>query len=323
MSKPKITIVGAGAIGGWIAARLAIAGEQVSVLARGDTLEPRPRRGAAARRSGRGIRRAGRGRRRLRGARRAGFRHHRGQGAGAARPRIGAAPADRAGDHRSCRCSTAFPGGSSMASRWRRSIPTGASPPPFRSSRSIGCVVHAVVQPLRAQPHHGQACRQADHRRTGGGETSERVARAVRACSTAPGFNRDLTGNVRRAIWYKLWGNATINPLSALTRATADMILADPDAAPGCSRAWPSLRAIGAAIGCPISESGEDRMAVTAAARRVQDVDAAGRRGRPADRARSLARRAARNCAARGYRDAALDRLYGVTKLMAESLGLG
>ncbi len=38
MSKPKITVVGAGAIGGWIAAKLAIAGEQVSVLARGDTL---------------------------------------------------------------------------------------------------------------------------------------------------------------------------------------------------------------------------------------------------------------------------------------------
>ncbi len=35
---PKITVIGAGAIGGWVAARLAIAGERVSVLARGDTL---------------------------------------------------------------------------------------------------------------------------------------------------------------------------------------------------------------------------------------------------------------------------------------------
>ena len=39
-----------------------------------------------------------------------------------------------------------------------------------------------------------------------------------------PGFSRDITDNVRRAIWYKLWGNATINPMSALTRATADKI---------------------------------------------------------------------------------------------------
>ena len=35
---PRIGVVGAGAIGGWIAAKLALGGEQVSVLARGDTL---------------------------------------------------------------------------------------------------------------------------------------------------------------------------------------------------------------------------------------------------------------------------------------------
>ena len=33
-----IGIIGAGAIGGWVAARLALAGNKVSVLARGDTL---------------------------------------------------------------------------------------------------------------------------------------------------------------------------------------------------------------------------------------------------------------------------------------------
>ena len=34
----KIGIIGAGAIGGWVAARLALAGNPVSVLARGETL---------------------------------------------------------------------------------------------------------------------------------------------------------------------------------------------------------------------------------------------------------------------------------------------
>src|SRR4051794_17196261 len=34
----NICVVGAGAIGGWVAAKLAIAGEPVSVLARGETL---------------------------------------------------------------------------------------------------------------------------------------------------------------------------------------------------------------------------------------------------------------------------------------------
>ena len=35
----KIAIVGAGAIGGWMGVHLARAGAQVSVLARGDTLQ--------------------------------------------------------------------------------------------------------------------------------------------------------------------------------------------------------------------------------------------------------------------------------------------
>ena len=35
----RIAVVGAGAIGGWIAAKLALAGEPISMLARGGTLE--------------------------------------------------------------------------------------------------------------------------------------------------------------------------------------------------------------------------------------------------------------------------------------------
>ena len=35
----KIGVIGAGAIGGWIAARLALAGNRVAVLARGNTLQ--------------------------------------------------------------------------------------------------------------------------------------------------------------------------------------------------------------------------------------------------------------------------------------------
>ena len=64
------------------------------------------------------------------------------------------------------------------------------------------------------------------------GETSQRLARLF-ALFDAAGLRPDITGNVRRAIWYKLWGNATINPLSALTRANCDAILADPEC-----RAW-------------------------------------------------------------------------------------
>ena len=133
----------------------------------------------------------------------------------------------------------------------------------------------------------------------------------------------DLSNNVRRAIWYKLWGNATINPLSALTRATCDKILADPQCRAWMLEGMAELAAIGAVIGCPINETGEERMAVTARlgafkTSMLQDVEA----GRPIELEALLG--APLEIAARfDTPTPALDRLYGVTKLMTESRGLG
>jgi 2-dehydropantoate 2-reductase len=184
----------------------------------------------------------------------------------------------------------------------------------------VGCVVHASCS------RFGETIvvKHADKLIIGepqGGEASERVALLFGLFGEA-GLKPDITGNVRRAIWYKLWGNATINPLSALTRASCDKILADPEC-----RAWmldgmAELAAIGAAVGCPISESGEDRTAVTARlgafkTSMLQDVEA----GRPIELEALLG--APREIAqAKGIPTPALDRLYGVTRLMAESLGL-
>ena len=82
------------------------------------------------------------------------------------------------------------------------------------------------------------------------------------------------------------------------------------------------LAAIGAAIGCPIRESGEDRIKVALRlgafkTSMLQDVEA----GRPIelDALLGAPREIAR---AKGIPTPALDRLYGVTRLMAESLGL-
>jgi len=191
---------------------------------------------------------------------------------------------------------------------------------PFK--QVIGCVVHASCSrsaPNRIKVNH------ADKLIIGepdGGEPGERPARLF-AMLDGAGLKPDLTGNVRRAIWYKLWGNATINPLSALTRATCDLILADPECRAWMLEGMAELAAIGAAIGCPISESGEDRMAVTARlgafkTSMLQDVEA----GRPIELEALLG--APREIASRVAIDTpSLDRLYGVTKLMAERLGLG
>ena len=202
-----------------------------------------------------------------------------------------------------------------------RSIdPDGSVAAALPFEQIVGCVVHASS----SRAGSTVVVKHAEKLIIGepqGGETSERVARLFAVLDEA-GLRPDLTGNVRRAIWYKLWGNATINPLSALVRASCDRILADPECRAWMLEGMAELAAIGAAVGCPISESGEDRMAVTARlgafkTSMLQDVEA----GRPIELEALLG--APREIArAHGIETPALDRLYGVTKLMAESLEL-
>lgn len=186
-------------------------------------------------------------------------------------------------------------------------------------TQTIGCVVHASCS------RSGEAVivKHADKLLIGepNGENSERLGRLFALFEHAR-LRPDRTANIRRAIWYKLWGNATLNPLSALTRAATDRLLANRESRSWMLEGMAELAAIGAAIGCPISESGEDRTKVTERlgafkTSMLQDVEA-GRRieleallGAP----REIAR-------ARSIETPALDRLYEVTKLMAESLGL-
>jgi len=185
----------------------------------------------------------------------------------------------------------------------------------------IGCVVHAAC----SRSGDTVMVKLADKLIIGepaGGETSERLARLFAVLDEA-GLKPDIAGNIRRSIWYKLWGNATTNPMSALVRATTDKIHGDPTCRAWTLEGMAELARIGAAIGCPITESGEDRIKVALKlgafkTSMLQDVEA-GRQieleallGAPIEIAR-----------AQGIPTPALDRLYGVTKLMAESLGLG
>jgi 2-dehydropantoate 2-reductase len=185
----------------------------------------------------------------------------------------------------------------------------------------LGCVVHASCSRSGGTVIVKHAEKLIIGEPTGGG-TSERLARLFALFEDA-GLRPDITGNVRRSIWYKLWGNATINPLSALTRASCDKILADPECRAWMLEGMAELAAVGAAVGCPITESGEDRMAVTARlgsfkTSMLQDVEA----GRPIE-LEALLGAPREIAAAKGIATPALDRLYGVTRLMAESLGLG
>lgn len=113
------------------------------------------------------------------------------------------------------------------------------------------------------------------------GGLSERVDSLARLFSSAQ-VPAEASANLRRAIWYKLWGNMTINPISATTGLTADRILRDPEHRAEIIAAMEEARAVGTGIGCPIGESAEARLAVTARlgafkTSMLQDVEA----GRP------------------------------------------
>jgi 2-dehydropantoate 2-reductase len=77
------------------------------------------------------------------------------------------------------------------------------------------------------------------------------------------GFEITVSENVRRDVWYKLWGNMTMNPISALTGASSDRVLDDPLVRNFCAAAMREAAQIGARIGCAIAQTPEDRFAVT------------------------------------------------------------
>jgi 2-dehydropantoate 2-reductase len=136
------------------------------------------------------------------------------------------------------------------------------------------------------------------------------------------GFAARPSADVRTDIWYKLWGNLTMNPISALTGATADRILDDPLVNQFCLAVMAEAARIGAKIGCPIAQSGPDRMAIT---RRLgafktsmlQDAEA----GRPIELDALVT--AVREIGAHvGEPTPAVDTLLGLTRLSARVRGL-
>ena len=125
----------------------------------------------------------------------------------------------------------------------------------------IGCVVHAtcsVVEPGLVRHGFGNELIIGEP----GGEISARVTALAELLRSA-GFKTTVSARIQADIWYKLWGNMTMNPISALTGATCDRILDDPLLNRYTLSIMAEAAAIGERIGCPISQSGEDRNAVT------------------------------------------------------------
>jgi 2-dehydropantoate 2-reductase len=143
--------------------------------------------------------------------------------------------------------------------------PTGVIAASLPADQVLGCVIHASTaqtEPGLVQHKMGQGVIVGEP----AGDTfqaSERVAAVVQALSSA-GFDATHSVNIRYDIWYKLWGNMTMNPVSAITGATIDKILGDDLVRAFCARAMLEAGAIGKTIGCDITQSPADRNAITA-----------------------------------------------------------
>ncbi len=139
--------------------------------------------------------------------------------------------------------------------------PDGAIARAIPSRQVLGCVVHLTAStPAPAIVKHGFGQRLILGAAAGGADP--RVAQVAELLS-AGGLEVERTDAIQREIWFKLWGNMTMNPVSVLTGATCDKILDDPLVNRFCLEVMAEASRIGAAIGCPIAQSGEERSQVT------------------------------------------------------------
>jgi 2-dehydropantoate 2-reductase len=125
----------------------------------------------------------------------------------------------------------------------------------------LGCVVHvsaASPQPGVVKHVNGNGLILGE---PAGGASSRLDATAD--LLTRAGFAITASTHIQRDIWFKLWGNMTMNPVSALTQAPCDQILDDPLVRGFCSAVMVEAQTIGALFGCGIDQEPEQRHAVT------------------------------------------------------------
>jgi 2-dehydropantoate 2-reductase len=222
----KIAVIGVGAIGGFVGARLALAGEDVTFIARGASLEALRSRG-------------------LRLVNADGSEEHAAHvkatdDYAAAGPQELVILAMKAHQVEAVTQDIAalfgsdtvvvpmqngipywyFHGfdGALAGTRVKSVDPSGVVYEKIPPARVIGCVVYPAAELLApAVVKHVEGNRfpvgEPD------GSNSERAA-AVSQCFIRSGLQAPVLNDIRAEIWLKLWGNLTFNPISALTRAT-------------------------------------------------------------------------------------------------------
>jgi 2-dehydropantoate 2-reductase len=267
MEYRKVCIYGAGAIGGWIGAGLAAAGCELGVVARGVTLEALRRDGLRLSQEGTTTTHAV---------------HAESEPAllgvqdlvviavkAPALPEVARRITPLLGPHTVVL--TAMNGVPwwffhGFGERWQgtqlRTIdPEGTIAGAIPAAQVIGSVVHASCTldgPGHVRRHAGNKLILGEP----SGAASARLT-ALAALLTRAGFEAPVSPQIQRDVWFKLWGNMTVNPISALTGATTDRIMDDELVRGFITAVMLEAKEIGARIGIPIADSPQDRHAIT------------------------------------------------------------
>ncbi|MEJ7931524.1 2-dehydropantoate 2-reductase [Ramlibacter sp. AN1015] len=284
----KVCIYGAGAIGGWIGARLARAGAEVSVVARGATLQALQLHGLRLESGGEVVQAPVQS-------------SEQPSELGVQDLVVVAVKAPAMADVARAIGPLLGPqtvvltamngvpwwffegfGGSHAGTRLRSVDPEGAIAQAIPGRHIVGCVVHAscaLREPGFVRHHFGNKLIIGEP----SGEQTPRVRHLADLLQRA-GYEAPVSAQIQRDAWYKLWGNMTVNPVSAITGATTDLIIGDPLVRGFISQVMLEAREIGARVGIPIDQQPEDRHQVTMKlgafkTSMLQDVEA----GRPVE----------------------------------------
>jgi len=135
--------------------------------------------------------------------------------------------------------------------------PDGSIAAAIPPDRVVGCVIMLSCRPIEP----GLIQHVSGNNLTIG-EPNDTISDRVRTlCGlfTTAGFNVTMSSSIQKDIWFKLLGNMTHNPISALTGATMDRILDDPHTNDLCVKIMTEAGEVGKKIGCALTETPEQR----------------------------------------------------------------
>lgn len=183
----------------------------------------------------------------------------------------------------------------------------------------LGCAVHhsaRVAAPGHVVRTSGNGLALGPVRPDGvAASAAEGVVSDLRAAT----YDVEQTDQIHRAVWYKLWGNLTLNPVSLITRSPVDHVLGDPDACAFVEACMSEAQRVGDVLGLPIPSTPAERLGMT---RRLgsfttsmhQDAVA----GRPVE-LDSILGETVRLARAAGVATPGLDALLGLARLHARA----